>query len=79
MRLVMKSAQVTGDGFTQPADTVLRAEAVGIVMKGAATGDAQFLCHRQRRPAQRAFGNDVGDVGPVKRPQTQQGLLGGQT
>ena len=76
--LVVEMAQVGGDGLLQQADTVVLRVAVEIGVEIRAHRNVQLARGRQGGPAQRAFGGDVHDVGPVQLPQARQQALGGQ-
>jgi len=75
---VVELAQVGHDRFAQPAHAVV--PAVGIEVGAKVRGQRQFQLVRglQRRPAQRALGGDVHDVGSAQRPQLGQRRFGRQ-
>ena len=65
LRAVMELAQVGHDRLVQPAHAVV--PAVGVEVGAEVRTHRQLQLQRglQRRPAQRPFGGDVHDVGPV--------------
>ena len=73
----MKLAQVSHDGLAQPANAVVLAVGVKVGAKVRTDGQLQVVCCLQRRPAQRAFGGNVHDVGSVHGPQLHQRTFGG--
>ena len=78
VRRVMKLFHVRQNRAAQPANAVVLAVGVEIGPKVGTDGQLELARHLQRGPAQRPFGGDVHDVGPLAGPQPQQFALGRQ-
>ncbi len=69
---VVEMAQVSHDRRMQPAHAVVAAVGVEVGAEVADHRHAQLAGGAQRRPAQRAFGDDVHDIGPLRCPALDQ-------
>ena len=74
----MKLAQVGDDRLMEPAHAVVAAVGMEVGTKVGAHRQLQASGGLQRRPAKRAFGHDVHQVGPLLRPKIDQGAFGRQ-
>jgi len=78
MSPVVEFAQVGGDRLFQKTYAVVLTVTVEVGVKTGGNRKLQLDRRSQRRPAQRSFGGDVHDVGPLQRPETEQRLFNRQ-